>query len=76
MTHKDLSDYSVIVQPAMEGYYLGRKIYTTHAPTSGPVLLHMLNIMEHYDLAGEGPTDLNIHRSVEAMKCEYPTFEI
>lgn len=71
MTHEDLFNYSVIVQPAMEGSYLGRKIYTSNAPTSGPVLLHMLNIMEHYDLAGEGPTGLNIHRSVEAMKCEF-----
>lgn len=70
-THEDLRNYSAIVQPALQGTYLSRKVYTTHAPTSGPVLLHMLNIMEHYDLSGEGMTGLNVHRLVEAIKCNY-----
>jgi gamma-glutamyltranspeptidase/glutathione hydrolase/leukotriene-C4 hydrolase len=71
LSHEDLLNYSIIVKPALEGSYLGRKVYTTHAPTSGPVLLHMLNLMEHFDLDGEGFTGLNAHRSVEAMKCKY-----
>ena len=70
ITHGDLKSYSVNVQPALQGTYLSRKVYTTHAPTSGPVLLHMLNIMEHYDLS-KGMTDLNVHRLVEAIKCNY-----
>lgn len=70
ITHEDLESYSVIIQPSLQGTYLSRKVYTTHAPTSGPVLLHMLNIMEHYDLS-EGMTDLNVHRLVEAIKCNY-----
>lgn len=70
LTHEDLESYSVVIQPALQGTYLSRNVYTTHAPTSGPVLLHMLNIMEHYDLS-EGMTDLNVHRLVEAMKCNY-----
>lgn len=70
LTREDLESYTVIIQPALQGTYLSRKVYTTHAPTSGPVLLHMLNIMEHYDLS-EGMTDLNVHRLVEAMKCNY-----
>lgn len=70
-TREDLQNYSVIVQPALQGTYLSKKVYTTHAPTSGPVLLHMLNIMEHYDLSGEGMTGLNVHRLVEAIKCNY-----
>ena len=69
LTLEDLEDYSAIIQPALQGTYLSRKVYTTHAPTSGPVLLHMLNIMEHYDLSEEGMTGLNVHRLVEAMKC-------
>lgn len=72
LTHEDLENYSVIVQPALQGTYLSRKVYTTYAPSSGPVLLHMLNIMEHYDLSDEGMTGLNIHRLVEAIKCDYP----
>lgn len=65
----DLADYKVVVKKALEGTYRGRKIYTTHAPTSGPVLLHMLNLLEHYDFEGEGRTGLNVHRAVEALKC-------
>lgn len=71
ITHEDLQNYSAIVQPALQSTYLSRKVYTMHAPTSGPVLLHMLNIMEHYDLSGEGMTGLNVHRLVEAIKCNY-----
>lgn len=72
MTHEDLEAYKVIVQPALQGTYRGRKIYTTHAPTSGPVLLHMLNLLEHFDdFVQEGRTGLNVHRIVEAMKCEH-----
>lgn len=71
MTQEDLANYSVYVKPSLEGTYRGRKVYTPHAPTSGPVMIHMLNLMEHYDnLIGEGRTGLNTHRLIEAMKCE------
>ncbi|TFY78553.1 hypothetical protein EWM64_g5458 [Hericium alpestre] len=68
MTEEDLANYSVKVRPALEGTYRGRKVYTSHAPTSGPVLLHMLNLMEHHDIFAPGRTGLNVHRLVEAMK--------
>ncbi|KAH9839396.1 gamma-glutamyltranspeptidase [Rhodofomes roseus] len=69
MTHEDLQNYAVHVRPALQGTYRGRKVYTQHAPTSGPVLLHMLNLVEHYeDLTEEGRTPLNNHRLIEAMK--------
>lgn len=67
---EDLASYRVVVRHALEGTYLGRKIYTTHAPTSGPVFLHMLNLLEHYDFNGDGRTSLNTHRTIEALKCE------
>lgn len=70
MTLQDLADYEVKVKPALEGSYRGRKVYTTHAPTSGPVLLHMLNLLEQYeDFVKEGRTSLNMHRVIEIMKC-------
>ncbi|KAI0682415.1 gamma-glutamyltranspeptidase [Cytidiella melzeri] len=69
MTLEDLAGYQVIVAPALEGSYRGRKIYTTHAPTSGPVLLHMLNLLEQFaDFVEEGRTSLNVHRVLEIMK--------
>ena len=71
MTNNDLESYAVRIAPALKGTYQGRKVYTSHAPTSGPVLLHMLNLLEQYDLPGEGRTGLNVHRLVEVLKCEY-----
>ncbi|KAH8083772.1 gamma-glutamyltranspeptidase [Cristinia sonorae] len=69
LSHDDLKSYTVIVKPALRGTYRGRKIYTTHAPTSGPVLLHMLNLAEHLDdFVEKGRTNLNVHRIVEIMK--------
>lgn len=70
MTHEDLINYKVNVSRALEGTYRGLKVYTSHAPTSGPVLLHMLNLLENYDLPVEGRTGVNVHRLVEAMKCK------
>src|SRR5712671_4853420 len=46
MTHEDLVKYKVNVSRALEGTYRDLKVYTSHAPTSGPVLLHMLNLLE------------------------------
>jgi gamma-glutamyltranspeptidase/glutathione hydrolase/leukotriene-C4 hydrolase len=84
LSHADLEDYRVKVQPALEGSYHGRRIMTTQAPTSGPgnvasegdflksgthqelVLLHMLNVLEDFDLANHN--GLNVHRMVEATK--------
>lgn len=76
LTHEDLEDYEVIVKPALMGTYRDKKIYTTHAPTSGPVLLHMFNLLEHFDdFVEEGRTGLNVHRIVETMKCESRVFK-
>ncbi|KIK98246.1 hypothetical protein PAXRUDRAFT_31286 [Paxillus rubicundulus Ve08.2h10] len=68
LTHADLEGYTVNVERAVQGTYHDKKVYTSHAPTSGPVLLHMLNLIERYDLIGEGRTPLNMHRIVEAQK--------
>jgi gamma-glutamyltranspeptidase/glutathione hydrolase/leukotriene-C4 hydrolase len=64
-------NYTVKVLPALEGTYRGRKVYTTHPPSSGAALLHMLNLVEHFDLEAEGMTPLNTHRIVEVMKCRF-----
>lgn len=71
MTYNDLLTYKANVQPALKGTYHNRTIYTTHAPSAGPVLIHLLNVLERYNLQ-EGQRDgLNTHRFVEALKCEY-----
>lgn len=68
MTHADLEGYAVKVERALLGTYRDKKVYTSKAPTSGPALLHMLNLVERFDLAREGRTGLNVHRMVEAQK--------
>ncbi|KAJ7703213.1 gamma-glutamyltranspeptidase [Mycena rosella] len=66
LSHADLENYTVKVEHALQGTYRGRKIYTTHAPTSGPVLLHMLNLFERYPIRKR--TALDVHRAVEILK--------
>jgi hypothetical protein len=74
LTLEDMAAYKVRVLPALSGTYRGKEdynVYTTHPPTSGGVVLHMLNLMERYNnLLDEGFTGLNAHRAVEAVKCK------
>jgi gamma-glutamyltranspeptidase / glutathione hydrolase / leukotriene-C4 hydrolase len=72
MTQRDLDMYDVQVRKALHGTYRGRSVYTTHAPSSGMVLLHMLNLVELIkDFVEDGRTGLNTHRMVEVLKCEF-----
>ncbi|KAJ7583221.1 gamma-glutamyltranspeptidase [Mycena floridula] len=66
MVEDDLATYHVNIDRSLSGTYRGRKVYTSNVPASGPVLLHMLNIMEHYHLTSQTP--LNFHRMVESLK--------
>ncbi|KAG6837702.1 hypothetical protein H0H93_003504 [Arthromyces matolae] len=66
LSHRDLESYAVKVTPALQGTYRGKKIYTTHAPTSGPVLIHMLNLLEHYNVTERNT--LLTHRLIEIIK--------
>ena len=69
LTMQDMHDYKVVVKPALEGSWLGKRVYTTHAPTSGPVLLSILNMLSLIpDFATGGATSLNLHRFVETLK--------
>ncbi|KAJ7218077.1 gamma-glutamyltranspeptidase [Mycena pura] len=66
LSHTDLENYRVKVEHALQGTYRGRKVYTSHAPTSGPVLLHMFNLMEKFAMTSRTPLD--IHRVIEILK--------
>lgn len=70
MTHADLESYKAIVQPAVKGTYHNRTIYTTHAPSAGPVLIHLLNVLEKYNFPQGERDGLSTHRFIEALKCE------
>ena len=68
LTMEDMKNYKALVRPAISTYYHGRKVVTTAGPTSGPALLSVLNIIEPYFFNETGPTGLNLHRFVEALK--------
>ncbi|KAJ1020088.1 hypothetical protein NDA16_004368 [Ustilago loliicola] len=69
LTLEDMARYKVVVKPALAGFWLGRKIYTTHAPTSGPILLSILNMLSLIpDFVSGEPTSLNMHRFIETLK--------
>ncbi|CAO3597520.1 unnamed protein product [Absidia cylindrospora] len=71
MTLDDLRDYEPIIRPTISTYYHGKKITTCTAPTSGPILVSILNILERYPLHALGRIGVNVHRLVESMKFGY-----
>ncbi|KAJ2725324.1 hypothetical protein GGI07_001332 [Coemansia sp. Benny D115] len=68
LTANDFAGYQAIERKPIETYYHGRRVITGSPPTSGSILLNMLNVLEGYPLAVEGQTALSYHRIVEAMK--------
>ncbi|SPO25122.1 related to gamma-glutamyltransferase [Ustilago trichophora] len=69
LTLDDMAGYKVVVKPALQGSWMGKKVFTTHAPTSGPVLLSILNMLSLIpEFASGGATSLNMHRFVETLK--------
>ncbi|KAJ1835201.1 hypothetical protein LPJ63_001326 [Coemansia sp. RSA 2711] len=68
LTADDFARYEAVAREPIETYYHGRRVITGSAPTSGSVLLNMLNVIEGFTLALDGPTAVNYHRIVEAMK--------
>ncbi|KAL1917076.1 uncharacterized protein VTP21DRAFT_5274 [Calcarisporiella thermophila] len=68
LTREDFAAYRAIIREPISTYYHGRKIITGPAPTSGPVLIAVLNILERYNLKVGGLNEVNLHRIVEAFK--------
>ncbi|KAK3841664.1 MAG: nucleophile aminohydrolase [Linnemannia gamsii] len=69
LTIEDMKNYQPLIREPSVGFYHGRKVYTSPAPTSGPSLISILNILERYNL-GKFPDNRNLdtHHVVEAMK--------
>ncbi|KAF9364503.1 hypothetical protein BGX34_001333 [Mortierella sp. NVP85] len=65
----DMANYKPQVKEPVIGQYLGRKIYAPPAPTSGPALIAILNILEDYNVGRtKEMANVDAHRLVEAMK--------
>ena len=69
MRKADLETYRVGRSDPIETLYRGLRVASCHPPGGGVMLLEMLNILEHFDLAGMGHNSTDYIRTVcEAMK--------
>ncbi|KAJ6000862.1 Gamma-glutamyltransferase [Penicillium waksmanii] len=65
-------NYTVAIREPLQIDYRGWKITSTSAPSSGPVTLSTLKIVEGYDdFFSPGMTNLSTHRMDEAMRFAY-----
>ncbi len=65
----DLIDYAPVRNQPLWGDYRGFRVASNQPPGGGPMLLQMLNILEHFDLAALGHNSAEYLRVVcEAMK--------
>jgi gamma-glutamyltranspeptidase/glutathione hydrolase len=70
VTARDLKEYEPTIRKPLTGTYRGYDILTMPPPSSGgPVLLEMLNMLEHYNLAEMGQNSSEeVHLLVECMR--------
>jgi gamma-glutamyltranspeptidase/glutathione hydrolase len=69
MSLDDLRSYRTTRSDPLKGSYRGCDIATNHPPGGGIMLVEMLNILEHFDLAAMGHNSTGYIRTVcEAMK--------
>lgn len=72
-----LEGFKALAYPPIHQEWNGKTVYTTSAPSSGAMLLAILNLLEEYDFpstpASEGGCNspLNTHRLLEAMKLAF-----
>ncbi|MFA5548885.1 MAG: gamma-glutamyltransferase [Porticoccaceae bacterium] len=73
ISHADLANYRVVEREPVKGSYRGFEIVSMPPPSSGGIhLVQMLNILEGWDLAGEGHNSAAyLHRLIEAMRRAY-----
>jgi gamma-glutamyltranspeptidase/glutathione hydrolase len=69
----DLASYKAVERTALRGSYRGYEIISMGPPSSGGVLLiHMLNLLEKFDIAGSGFGSVeSVSILTEAMKLAY-----
>ncbi len=73
ITEEDLKAYRAHKRAPIRGTYRGVEIISMPPPSSGGiVLVEMLNILEGYDVAGDGfGSARNLHRMAESMRRAY-----
>ncbi len=65
----DLAQYHTTHNEPIRGHYRGLEVTSNHPPGGGIMVLELLNILEHFDLASMGHNSVDYVRTVtEAMK--------
>lgn len=70
LTLDDMKNYKALRRSVIHTNYHKYKVFTTSAPTSGPILLNILNIIEPFNFQNDRTT-LNMHQLIEAFKFGY-----
>ncbi|PLW41361.1 hypothetical protein PCASD_08910 [Puccinia coronata f. sp. avenae] len=65
---RDFQTYEPVVDRAINTTYHGYNVWTVGPPSSGVMLLHILNVLERFSLHEHPRTSLSEHRFVEALK--------
>lgn len=68
MTMEDMKNYRAEVEDPLISTYRGLEVLTCGSPSSGPVLIEGLNILEKFNMSEIGNGALGHHYLVEAMK--------
>ncbi|MEM0983916.1 MAG: gamma-glutamyltransferase [Planctomycetota bacterium] len=70
LTEQDFADYRAVRREVVKGTYRGHEIIGMPPPSSGGIaVIEMLNILEPFDLAGNGfGSAANVHLMTEAMR--------
>ncbi len=69
LDERDLATYSTTHNDPIRGTYRGFDLASNHPPGGGVMVLEMLNVLEHFDLASMGHNSVDYVRTVtETMK--------
>jgi gamma-glutamyltranspeptidase/glutathione hydrolase len=72
ITREDLAGYRAMIRQPARTTFRGYEIYCPPAPSGGPVLIEMLNILEPFDLRQHGRWSAAAnHVIIEAMRLAY-----
>ena len=70
ITREDLRHYTIYRRPPLRGTYRGDEILTVPPPSAGGVaLLQCLNVLEDYDVPGDGLRLLALRAHRQPRRC-------
>ncbi|EPE07541.1 gamma-glutamyltranspeptidase [Ophiostoma piceae UAMH 11346] len=74
ITLDDLENFQLVLRPAVNTTFRGRRLFSTGAPSSGAIVLSVLKTMEQFpivDSDGNSDANLTTHRFDEALRFGY-----